>query len=564
VVPRRVAFINEKGGSAKTTLVANLGAYLALRRGRRVLAIDMDPQGQLAKVFGVDNRAPTRTAIDLLLDAVLGEHDESRARRAPTAVLPIVKTRIHGLDLIVANKALGLFPAGRSATIPIRPRASPPRSTPAPELARYDFVLFDAPPSFGPLTLNVLRAADEVVVPVPLTYLALDGCAELMRTLTTVRERYGHPRLRVTMVVPTFYRRTKLAHDILEQLKQRFPKEIAHGVIGFTCASTRRRQRASRCSSTHPSTAALARSPSSRKSSSCARPPRAESCDERIPPAAIPGVDRIEDGSPVFSLDRDPFLESGLPDPLERRLDELERRKPAQLRAGAQARRPRAPSRAGALRRRARAPRPRCRRSSSATSAAARPPAARARAPRARVDRASRRGREPLRPLRLLARRDAPRAAVVPRALQVLLPRREPRTRAPARARPRRARGEPRGPAAVRRRDVDRRHPAAHRPAAPRARDRRPLGRRAAVRQRLLRARRPGDRTRENFADLLDDDQLVLVFPEGIDGIRKTVTHRYRLQSFHVGFVEQALRAGAPIVPMAIVGATIRRRSSTT
>jgi chromosome partitioning protein len=231
VVPRRVAFINEKGGSAKTTLVANLGAYLALRRGRRVLAIDMDPQGQLAKVFGVDNRAPSRTAIDLLLDAALGE--ETRARRAPATVLPIVKTRIHGLDLIVANKALGLFPAWQERDDPDPTARLAAALDAAPELARYDFVLFDAPPSFGPLTLNVLRAADEVVVPVPLTYLALDGCAELMRTLTTVRERYGHPRLRVAMVVPTFYRRTKLAHDILEQLKQRFPKEIAHGVIGF-------------------------------------------------------------------------------------------------------------------------------------------------------------------------------------------------------------------------------------------------------------------------------------------------------------------------------------------
>ena len=232
MVPRRVAFINEKGGSAKTTLVANFGAYLALRRGRRVLAIDMDPQGQLAKVFGVDNRAPTRTAIDLLLDAVLGEHDETRARRTPT-VLPIVKTRIHGLDLIVANKALGLFPAWQERDDPDPTARLAAALDAAPELTRYDFVLFDAPPSFGPLTLNVLRAADEVVVPVPLTYLALDGCAELMRTLTTVRERYGHPGLRVTMVVPTFYRRTKLAHEILEQLKQRFPKEIAHGVIGF-------------------------------------------------------------------------------------------------------------------------------------------------------------------------------------------------------------------------------------------------------------------------------------------------------------------------------------------
>ena len=228
-MPRRVAFINEKGGSAKTTLVANLGAYLALRRGRRVLAIDMDPQGQLAKVFGVDHRAPSRTAIDLLLDAVLGE--ETRARAA--TVLPVVKTRIHGLDLIVANKALGLFPGWQDRDDPDPTARLAAALDAAPELARYDFVLFDAPPSFGPLTLNVLRAADEVVVPVPLTYLALDGCAELMRTLITVRERYNHPRLRVAMVVPTFYRRTKLAHDILEQLKQRFPKEIAHGVIGF-------------------------------------------------------------------------------------------------------------------------------------------------------------------------------------------------------------------------------------------------------------------------------------------------------------------------------------------
>jgi 1-acyl-sn-glycerol-3-phosphate acyltransferase len=60
--------------------------------------------------------------------------------------------------------------------------------------------------------------------------------------------------------------------------------------------------------------------------------------------------------------------------------------------------------------------------------------------------------------------------------------------------------------------------------------------------------------TRENFADLLADDQLVLVFPEGMDGVRKLVTQRYRLQGFHVGFVEQALRAEAPVVPTAVIG----------
>lgn len=237
LAPRRVAFINEKGGSAKTTLVANIGAYLALSRGRRVLAIDMDPQGQLAKVFGVDHRTPSRSSIDLLLDGLLGDPGLDRAAPArrperPSSVLPVVHTRIEGLDLIVANKSLGLHAAWpedeRDPTARLRETLEA-----AAELARYDFVLFDAPPSFGPLTLNVLRAAGEVVIPVPLTYLALDGCAELLRTLATVRERYQHPDLRVTMVVPTFHRRTRLAADILSRLEQRFPKEIAHTVLGY-------------------------------------------------------------------------------------------------------------------------------------------------------------------------------------------------------------------------------------------------------------------------------------------------------------------------------------------
>ena len=84
--PRRIAFINEKGGSAKTTLVANLAAYLALHRGRRVLAIDMDPQGQLGKVFGLDVRSSRRSSIELLLDTVLG--DPGLDRRAADELKP--------------------------------------------------------------------------------------------------------------------------------------------------------------------------------------------------------------------------------------------------------------------------------------------------------------------------------------------------------------------------------------------------------------------------------------------------------------------------------------------
>lgn len=236
-VPRRIAFINEKGGSSKTTLVASLAAYLALRRGRRILAIDMDPQGQLGKVLGVDHRAPSRTAIDLLLDSVLGSTDQHPATpirpNLASRVLPTVRTRIPGLDVVIANKSLGLYPGWQDANDSDSTNRLAAALDASQELGSYDFVFFDAPPSFGPLTLNILRATNEVVIPVPLTYLALDGCAELVRTLRTVRERYDKPRLEVRMVVPTFYRRTKLANEILATLKERFPKEIAHTVIGY-------------------------------------------------------------------------------------------------------------------------------------------------------------------------------------------------------------------------------------------------------------------------------------------------------------------------------------------
>jgi len=231
-IPRRIALLNEKGGSAKTTLAANLGAYLALHRGRRVLAIDMDPQGQLGKVLGIDTRRARHSAIELLLDTVLGDASLDRERGGDPAPLPAVASRIPNLDVVVATKALGLAPAFERDDPDPSGRLMR-RLDAAPELERYDFVLVDSPPSFGVLTLNVLRAVDEVVVPVPLTFLALDGCAELERTIATVRARYQHPELRITMVVPTFHRRTRMAEEVLATLRQRFAKEIAHSVVGF-------------------------------------------------------------------------------------------------------------------------------------------------------------------------------------------------------------------------------------------------------------------------------------------------------------------------------------------
>ena len=238
--PRRIAFINEKGGSGKTTLVANVAAHLALHREKRVLVVDMDPQGQLGKVLGLEVRRQRHSAIELLLDGVLGAPPATGERKpaalrptVETGRLPALPTRIPNLEVVVANKSLALFPTwtGGGESDPTLRLATALGS--APELEDYDYVLFDAPPSFGPLTLNVLRASREVVIPVPLTFLALDGSAELLRTIELVRTRYANPELRISLVVPTFYRRTKLAHEILEKLAKRFPSELSSSVVGY-------------------------------------------------------------------------------------------------------------------------------------------------------------------------------------------------------------------------------------------------------------------------------------------------------------------------------------------
>jgi chromosome partitioning protein len=169
----------------------------------------------------------------MLLDSVLGEAPRLVRSARAKSPLPISPTRIGGLDVVVANKSLALFSSIESGVSQQASQRLSEFLAQSPEAASYDFVLFDAPPSFGPLTLNVLCAAGEVVIPVPLTYLALDGCAELVRTLALVRGRYGNRDLRIALVVPTFYRRTKLAHEILDKLKTRFRKEISQSVVGY-------------------------------------------------------------------------------------------------------------------------------------------------------------------------------------------------------------------------------------------------------------------------------------------------------------------------------------------
>jgi chromosome partitioning protein len=216
---RRIAFVNEKGGTCKTTLCVNTGAWLAQRHNKRILVADLDTQGHAGKALGLDVRGITPTVRDVLLDRSL----PLRAAVRPTAIA--------GLEVLPANKALATFPLEVAAADDRADRLRERLDALAADA--WDAVLIDAPPSVSLVTENVLRAATELVIPVALTYLALDGCAEIIDSLERLRRELGRAPL-LTLVVPTLYRRTRLADEILAKLRARFPQQLAQTVLGFS------------------------------------------------------------------------------------------------------------------------------------------------------------------------------------------------------------------------------------------------------------------------------------------------------------------------------------------
>jgi chromosome partitioning protein len=215
---RRIAFINEKGGTCKTTLCVNVAARLAAR-GKRVLVVDMDTQGHAGKSLGVDVRGLAPTVHDWLLDYTVPFEAVVR------------QTGIANLDLVPANKDLAAFPVSVAPASDRADRLDERLAT--IREGRYDAVLVDAPPSQSLVTENVLRAARELVIPVALTYLALDGCAEILESLDRLRAERGRaPEL--LLVVPTLYRKTQLAEEILAKLKERFPEALSRTILGYS------------------------------------------------------------------------------------------------------------------------------------------------------------------------------------------------------------------------------------------------------------------------------------------------------------------------------------------
>jgi chromosome partitioning protein len=213
-VEKVIAIANQKGGVGKTTTTVNLGTCLA-QKGRKVLIIDHDPQGNSTSGIGLKKNELKQCIYDVLINEVPLEQ-------------VVLTTQVENLKMAPATIRL----AGAEAEmVGMMARDQRLKRAIEPERSKYNYILIDCPPSLGNLTINALAAADSIIVPIQCEYYALEGLSQLMKTIQLV-QKYSNSALKIEGVVLTMYdNRTNLSSQVTEEVRRYFQEKVYKTII---------------------------------------------------------------------------------------------------------------------------------------------------------------------------------------------------------------------------------------------------------------------------------------------------------------------------------------------